>query len=380
MSISKEPIRLRQRKLKDGKSSLYLDIYIDGKRSYEYLKLYLLPGTGKDVRAKNKETMLLAEAVRAQRVVALQNGRFSFSKARDKVQFFDYYESIIDYKKKLASCRESWQDWVSNLIHMKRYERNHNILLCNIDEKWVGGYRDYLLTDAIPRNTVYDNKEIRLSPNTALTYYRKLCACLNKAVDDGLIDRNPAKRVEGIKGVEKTRMYLTIDEVRILAATPCQYPEIKRAFLFSCLTGLRKSDIEKMTWSEIHQQGKYTRIIFKQKKTGGLEYLDISPEAVKLLSERRKDSDLVFPCRYSFSHVTRTLKRWTADAGINKHITFHCGRHTFATLMLDLGADLYTVSKLLGHRNIKTTQIYAKVLDKNKQMAVSLIPEIDIEK
>lgn len=173
-------------------------------------------------------------------------------------------------------------------------------------------------------------------------------------------------------------MYLTLEEVRMLAATPCRYPDIKRSFLFSCLTGLRKSDIEKLVWGEIHKQGDYTRIIFTQKKTGGLEYLDISPEAEKLLGERGKESDLVFPFMHSISLIEDTLKSWTTEAGIKKHITFHCGRHTFATLMLDLGTDLFTVSKLLGHRDVKTTQIYAKILDKNKQQAVSKIPTINI--
>ena len=381
MGKSKEPIRLRKRKLKDGSFSLYLDIYIEGERTYEYLKLYLLPGTSKEVRAKNKETMLLAEAVKAKRVVELQNGRFSFKRpAYEKIKFFDYYKSLVEQKKRLNPKREICGDWESNLKHMQRYETNWNILLRDIDVKWVEGYREYLLTKATAFGSRFmkSYKDRPLSPNSSQTYFRKLRACLNQAFIDGLIAENPIRRVEGIKGKEGTRMYLTIEEIRLLASTPCRYPDIKRSFLFSCLTGLRKSDIEKMTWGEIHQQGGYTRIIFTQKKTGGLEYLDISPEAEKLLGERGKDSDLVFPYMHSISLISDTLKAWTREAGIKKHITFHCGRHTFATLMLDLGTDLFTVSKLLGHRDVKTTQIYAKILDKNKQEAVSRIPSIDI--
>ncbi len=367
MGKSKEPIRLRKRKLKDGSFSLYLDIYNEGQRTYEYLKLYLMPGTSKEVRAKNKETMLLAEAVRAKRLVEFQNGRFSFDKRiSSKIRFFDYYKAVAG--KKMETCGE----WHSNLKHMERYEPNNAILLKSIDVKWIEGYKEYLMTKA----TSYAGQ--LLSPNTAQTYFRKLRACINKAFADGLISDNPIVHVDGIKGCEGTRMYLTLDEVRLLAATPCRYPEIKRAFLFSCLTGLRKSDIEKMTWGEIHQQGTFTRIIFTQKKTGGLEYLDISPEAVKLLGERAGDDAKVFPYMPSFPLIEEALKGWTEAAGIKKHITFHCGRHTFATMMLDLGADLFTVSKLLGHRDIKTTQIYAKILDKNKQEAVSKIPSIEV--
>lgn len=171
-------------------------------------------------------------------------------------------------------------------------------------------------------------------------------------------------------------MYLTIDEVKKLAQTECEYPNIKRAFLFSCLTGLRRSDVLRLKWGDIHKQDDYTRIIFTQKKTGGLEYLDISAQAAELLGERGKPNECVFTDIHSPSCTNEAIKRWVLRAGINKEITFHCARHTFAVMMLDLGTDIYTVSKLLGHRELSTTQRYAKVLDKNKQKAVSKIPDI----
>jgi len=150
---------------------------------------------------------------------------------------------------------------------------------------------------------------------------------------------------------------------------------VRRAFLFSCLTGLRRSDIERLTWGDVQQQGDFVRIVFRQKKTRGQEYLDITPQAVAYMGERQAEDVRVFPLpdvKYANAHV----KTWAQAAGIEKHITFHCARHTFAVLMLDIGTDIYTVSKLLGHREISTTQIYAKVLDKNKQAAVLKIPQI----
>lgn len=146
--------------------------------------------------------------------------------------------------------------------------------------------------------------------------------------------------------------------------------------MFSCLTGLRRSDILALTWGEVFEQGEFTRIIFKQVKTKGLEYLDLTPEAVELMGKRRKPSDKVFEGIHSPSITNQAIRRWCFDAGIKKDITFHCGRHTFATMMLDLGTDIYTVSKLLGHKELSTTQIYAKVMDKNKQAAVLKIPSI----
>lgn len=201
-------------------------------------------------------------------------------------------------------------------------------------------------------------------------------ACLNQAFDDRIIAHNPIRGIEGFKAEEGTRMYLTIDELKKLAQTECEYPNIKKAFLFSCLTGLRRSDILKLTWGEVHEQGEFTRIIFKQKKTKGLEYLDLTPQAAELMGERGKPNENVFGDIYSPSCTNEAIKRWVLRAGIDKEITFHCGRHTFAVMMLDLGTDIYTVSKLLGHRELSTTQIYARVLDKNKQKAVQQIPKI----
>ena len=171
-------------------------------------------------------------------------------------------------------------------------------------------------------------------------------------------------------------MYLTIEEVQKLAQTPCEYPQIKAAFLFSCLTGLRRSDVLRLRWGDVYQQGEFTRIIFRQKKTDGQEYLDITAEAVELMGERGKPEEYIFTDIHSPACTNNTIKLWVARAGIPKDITFHCARHTFAVMMLDLGTDIYTVSKLLGHRELSTTQIYAKVLDKTKQAAVSRIPNI----
>jgi integrase len=119
-----------------------------------------------------------------------------------------------------------------------------------------------------------------------------------------------------------------------------------------------------------------TRIIFRQQKTRGLEYLDISDQAVGLMGPRQSDDQPVFGASVSTTYLSCILSSWAAAAGISKHITFHSARHTFAVMMLQIDVDLYTVSKLLGHRDIKTTQIYAKILDKKKQEAVNKIPRI----
>lgn len=378
MSINKDPIKLRRRPNSSGTESLYLDIYIDGRRSYEWLKLYLVPEKTRKDKEKNIETLRLAEAIRAKRIVDLKNGRFGFNREfASQTRFFDYYRSLCQ-KRLGEESRGNWGNWFSCLHHLKKYEPREDITFAEITPEWVQGFKDYLDNKAVAwQHDVRERtKDKPLARNSKVSYFNKLRACLNQAFEERIIAVNPMRGIDNFKAEEGTRMYLTIDEVRKLAETECDYPKIKNAFLFSCLTGLRRSDIVKMTWGEVYQQGEYTRIIFKQKKTGGQEYLDISAQAAALMGERKSPDVHVFPDVLSPTCTNTALKVWVARAGINKEITFHCGRHTFATMMLDLGTDIYTTSKLLGHKNIGTTQIYAKVLDKNKQAAVARIPNI----
>lgn len=378
MADSKEPIRLRQRKMPTGNVSLYLDIYLNGRRTYEYLKMYLVPELTRADREKNRETLKLADAVRAKRVVELRNGQFGFQPTTSpSIRFFDYYRAMCE-KRLGTESRGNWGNWYSCLHHLKKYEKRETITFADITPEWVQGFKDYLENEAVAWGHDFRKriKDKPLARNSKLSYFNKLRACLNQAIEEGVILTNPMRGIDGFKPEEGTRMYLTLDEVRKLAATECEYPQIKAAFLFSCLTGLRRSDVLRLTWGDVHKQGEFTRIIFRQKKTSGQEYLDISPQAAELMGERGLPDEHVFTDIHSPSCTNNTLKLWVAKAGINKTITFHCGRHTFATLMLDIGTDIYTVSKLLGHRDLSTTQIYAKVMDKNKQAAVASIPTI----
>lgn len=380
-NLSKEPIKIRQKKLNDGSISLYLDIYWNGKRKYEFLKLYLAPGNTPSIRSKNKQTLQLANSIKAQRQIEIQNHEYGFKAGfKTETNFLDYYRNLCT--ERLGSPG-NWGNWKSCLRHLEGYCKP-NTTFKDVDAEFVKGFRTYLDKTARTRpkykniTTINDTKP--LSQNSKVSYFNKLRACINQAFEDRIIPENPLRGIDGFKQEETERSYLTIEEVKALINTECRYPALKQAFLFSCLTGIRKSDIEKMRWKEITKQGDFTRIIFKQKKTGGQEYLDISKQAEALLGERRKPDQLVFAgFRYSAYMLTELL-RWCVEAGITKNVTFHTGRHTFAVTMIDLGTDIFTVSKLLGHHDVRTTQIYAKVLDRKKQEAVMKIPNLLINK
>ena len=172
----------------------------------------------------------------------------------------------------------------------------------------------------------------------------------------------------------ESQLLQTIEELNKLVKTECANPLLKNAALFSALTGLRFSDIEKLVWGEIEfVEGQGYFIHFKQQKTKGVEVLPIAEQAFSLLGERQKATDNVFAGLQYSAYQNKHLLKWISKAGITKDITFHCFRHTYATLQLSKGTDIYTVSKMLGHRELKTTQIYAKIIDQTKRDAANKI-------
>ncbi|MBO7606906.1 MAG: site-specific integrase [Paludibacteraceae bacterium] len=373
----KEPVRLREKKLASGGASLYLDFYVNGRRSYEFLKLYLVPEKSRADKERNRQTLQLANAIKAKRIVEAQSNAHGFAPSRDasKVRFFDFFRSRCEDERKEGS-RGSYDHWMSCLRHLEVYERDDSVTFAKITPDWVRKFREYLDKKAVTwsRYGVERRGSKHLSETTKLGYFNKLKTALGIAVKRHIIPANPADEVEGFRRRDSARMYLTQDEVRRLAATPCPNDTVRRAFLFSCLTGLRRSDVERLRWEDVHDQDGLVRLIFAQKKTGGQEYLDIAAQAATLMGERSVGP--VFPGLVSPARTNLILRRWVARAGIRKHISFHCARHTFATLMLDIGTDIYTVSKLLGHRELTTTQVYAKILDRAKQEAVAGIPDL----
>lgn len=372
---TKELVYLRSRPRKDGTQALFLRATVNGIRKDEYLKLYLVPERTRADREKNRETLALAESIKAQRIVELQQIKFGIDAPIVKdVLFYDYMQTIIDRKD--GTTKTSWQNCRSHLL---RYEPNLKLKIGDITPRWVQGFRDYLDGKAMQWDIDARKRDVEpkgISQGTKALMFQKLCTVFNLAVREGVLARNPSLNVERFKEPESDREFLSVEEMRHLATVPAPSEVLGRAFFFSCLTGLRWSDIEKLRWHEVQKVGDVTRIVFKQKKTGSREYLDISDQAVSLMGDRGEDGEEVFQGLGAIQQARVGIAAWVRSAGINKHITFHCARHSFAIMMLDAGVDLYTLSKLMGHKSIESTQIYAKILDKHKQAAITRIPKI----
>lgn len=374
-------VHLRQRKqTKQGKISLYLEFYKgtiktpEGKtktlRDYEYLDLFLIdkPRTPRE-RQENKNTLALAKSIEGQRRSEIQNGQYGYTNnSKKKVNFIEYFR---DQAEKRLKNKGNYDNWNSALKHLINFA-GENITFNDVDSKFCEEFRDFLTDEALTKSGK------NLSSTSASSYFNKFRACLKKAVKEKVILTNPCNDVSSPKVTENPREYLTLDELKAAVKAECRYEVLKRAFLFSCLTGLRWSDIQKLTWKEVQQFNDGWRIVFNQKKTKGLEYLDISKQARDYLGKQGKSDERVFiGLKYS-SYMNVALKQWMLRAGITKDITFHCARHTFAVLQLSLGTEIYTLSKLLGHSELRTTEIYSKIVDEKKREAAERIPDISL--
>lgn len=340
-------VKIRTKKLSDGRQSLYLDIYNNGKRSYEFLNLYL----GPNARA-NKDTKRLADVVCAQRQAEIGMTPYGAPLPhRQKANFIDYMARIAIQRG--VSTEKLWR---VTLKHVKLYAGNRPVPFLSVTKAWLEGFKEYLLKT--------------VSRGTAGTYFGHVCAALRQAYSEEIIATNPADRVKGIEKPQSNREHLLFEELVQLANTPCPNDAIRRAFLYACYTGLRYSDVEKLRGADIDRE----RMKYCQKKTGRIEHMHLSKEALSYAGEVALD-ERVFNLP-SYDTVNDVVKQWGVDAGLTKKVTFHVARHTCATLLMTHGVDLYTVSKILGHTSIQTTEIYAKIIDQKKQAALASIPAL----
>lgn len=372
-------VKLRQKSISGNRQSLYLDFYpaiphpeTGEPTRREFLGLYLFDKAKNPIdKQHNKEILQLAEQIRQKRENHLNKPEIYTGYELDQKRIKELGEkNFVAYFKTLADKRKAsnHDNWVSAFNYLETFTKG-NLKFADLNEKFCYKFKEYLLTTKSNKSN-----KVTLSQNSAVSYFNKLKASLKQAYKDGYLTTDLNVKIEPIKQVETRRNFLTIEELNSLVKTECNNPLLKSAALFSALTGLRFSDIKNLVWSEIHHSldNGYS-IQFTQQKTKGVEVLPISEQAYSLMGERKEPTDKVFEGLTYSAYENKHLYQWIGAAGIMKDITFHCFRHTFATLQLSKGTDIYTVSKMLGHRELKTTQIYAKIIDQAKREAADKI-------
>jgi len=372
-------VKLREKKISGNRQSLYLDFYpaiphpkTGEPTRREFLGLYLFDKTKNPIdKQGNKETLQLAEQIRQKRENYLNKPEIYTGYEKEQLKIKEQGEqNFVTYFKSLADKRKAsnHDNWVSAYNYLETFTKG-NLKFADLNEKFCNEFKEYLLTTKSNKSN-----KVTLAQNSAVSYFNKLKATLKQAYKDGYLPSDLNGKIQPVKQAETQRNFLTIEELNSLVKTECNNPLLKRAALFSALTGLRFSDIKNLVWGELEFiEGNGYFIQFKQQKTKGVEMMPISEQAYSLLGERKEPTDKVFEGLTYSAYENKHLYQWIGAAGITKDITFHCFRHTFATLQLSKGTDIYTVSKMLGHRELKTTQIYAKIIDKTKREAADKI-------
>lgn len=355
-------ITLRTKKLSNGTESLYLDINHGGRRTKEFLemRLYVNPKNGEE-RKHNKATQQAAEAIRNGKAYDLATKGYDFvmDSTRKEVNFFDYLQDFINHYHK-----GDIKMYKSNQRYLKEYVGSEYLNAKSIDEKFCQRYKDFL-----------DNHP-NLSGSTPSDFFSKFKRVLKSATLDKLFTVNPAQEVvNNRKNDSVDKDVLTFEEIQKLADTPCGNENVKRAFLFACYTGLRFCDINILEWS--HVQDRVIKI--KQLKTKKSATIILNQIALSLLGERAENGYTTIFTLPSHTSVLKNLRHWTKRAGITKHITFHCARHTLGTNLHLFETDIQTISKMLGHSNLKHTQKYVREVEVLKQRAIERLPEITID-
>lgn len=286
---------------------------------------------------------------------------------KSNCNFIEYFEQLIQKRQKKSS-RSVTINWTRVCKLFKAFAKSDTFAFSQINMKLIEDFKNFLLE--APRD---GNKKGDITQNTASNYFSTFKTVLKQAFVDGYLTIDLSAKTRRIRKLDTRRETLTLEEINLLVNTECDKPIIKQGALFSLLTGLRHCDVKKLRWGELQKVGDKYRLNFTQQKTKGVEYMPISEQAYKLCGEPKHPEQLVFADLPDITKISPSLKKWIKAAGINRNITFHCFRHTFATLQLTNGTDIYTVSKMLGHTDIKTTQIYAHIVDQKKEAAANAI-------
>ncbi len=368
----KEPVRLRAKALADGSRSLYLDTYFKGKRVYEFLRLYLIPERTAADRRVNAATLRAANAIKASRILDFVNGRAEIRPPEFRMSVCEWISHIVKVKAEHTS-----KSSISLLTRLRRHLSIYSpsAILGDADREYCLGFARYL------RSARALNSVRPLMQATQFELLNALSIILNEAVRAGLIPSNPMRLLnaaERIRKPESKRAYLTPGEVMAMAAGASgniAAGDDVAAFLFCCFCGLRYSDVRALKWGNIVDTDAGRIITTVMKKTGRPVEIPVSERAASFLPSAGDVDEKVFTFP-AYGVTAKRLRKLAQAAGIRKKVTFHVSRHTFATMMLTAGADLYTISKLIGHTDVRTTQIYSKVVDKKKHAAISLLDSL----
>ena len=346
--------------------------------------MYTLPGKGRvkellkdipKISRKDKhfpDARAKAQAYQWSRTEEIRNGMLGLS-AHSDMWLHDWFSAVVEKIRSNESKNINRHTWSRLIEYTGRIVENwRRLKLSDVDKSVAKALIAYISTE------YRDGSGKLQAPSTAEKKVNAFSLVMKEAVKEGLINRNPFAMLDKrdkIKVPPSTRAYLSVEEFERMKNTECLFTTTRNVYLFMCTCGLRISDVKALRWRDVDTDKDRWRLHIRMKKTQEPLFLPLSNAAKSFIPPKgdKSEEDLVFDDLPTEPAMNRQLKIWAIMAGIHKTITLHTARHTYATMLLTKGADIYTVSKLLGHSEVQTTQIYAKIVDKKKEEAVDLL-------
>ncbi len=371
-------VKLRQKTISGNRQSLYLDFYPaiphpeTGKPTRrEFLGLYLFDKAKNPIdKQNNKEVSQLAEQIRQKKENHLNKPEIYTEYEREQLRIKEQgKKNFVGYFKTLADKRKmsNNDNWISAYNYLVAFTKG-NLSFADLNEKFCNDFKEYLLTTKSNKSS-----KKSLAQNSAVSYFNKLKAALKQAYKDGYLRSDLNSKIDCIETQDIIKQTLTIEELNTLAKAECKYPLLKEYVLFSALTGMPFKEMQNLNWGQVEVSESFgVRIKMIRQKTGKPYLINISEQAYDLMGERKEPTDKVFQeinnrDRYYFFPL------WLAEVGIRKDMTFHDLRHTYGSLQIDLGTDIYTLQGNMGHSTPRQSMKYGKISDQRKREAADRI-------
>lgn len=349
-------IKARFRVSRNGYVTPYLDNNYQGKRFFEFLPLLKFKENPKTPveRSDKKHKLELLERIVKERELQLLLGEYEVKqKFNNKIDFLEYVQEYINNYPNKGDLRS----YTAMLMHLKLFTKKSKLYAFEVDESFLRRFVKHL--------------ESNLNYETPSDYFKKLKKILKLAVKQNIFRTNPAEDIRLKTPRNQEKDILTPDEIKKLKNTRCCNNEVKSAFLFAYFTALRFIDIKRLKWKHI-VDGNLT---ITQSKTGIPVEIPIHQSAMELLNTRKCPNEFVFTLP-SHTACLKGIRNWVKASGIEKHITFHCARHSIGSQLVANGIDLSTTSRLLGHTSVKTTMRYVRTSQVLKEKAINTLPII----
>ncbi|MFL2611301.1 MAG: tyrosine-type recombinase/integrase [Flavobacteriaceae bacterium] len=284
---------------------------------------------------------------------------------------FEYFNSVMNSRKANTTMQKDKRAIDLAVEFFGTKERG----LKSFTKQEIVQFRDYV-----------QQKE-DMAQGTKEQYYNAFKNFFTKARKDFIIDVSPCDDITIPTGTTKAREHLTKEEIQMLIDAPIKETQIiaKKMFLFSCFTGVAYAELRSLKWGDIEYRDKCAYLTYYRHKTGMKKPITtpLSDDALAMINYDRKKiyplDELIFQTTLHYNTINDYIKYWCLENGIRKNITTHIGRHSFAVMWAAMGGNPFHLKEILGHSDIRQTEIYYKIQATDIRISMEQLPKFNLK-